>query len=339
MPGIWWQLCERYGVRTMFSSPTAIRVLKKHDAAWLTKYDLSAFKWLFLAGEPLDEPTAEWINGNLGKPVIDNYWQTETGWPVLTLLPGLDLKPVKFGSPGLPNLGYRLRLINEVTGEDCGPNEKGVLTIVPPLPPGCLTTVWGNDERFLASYFSHFSELLYSSLDWAIRDTDGYYFILGRTDDVINVAGHRLGTREIEEAVAGYPGVAEAAVVGVADEIKGQVPVVFATLRTQERRPRCPSRGRRRHPEAAWRPAWARWRARRAPTSSTCCPRRVRASCCAAPWRRWRSTPIPVTCPRWTTRTRSGTSRARWIEDPTSGHDSLRCHIVGGRLAEASRRD
>ena len=230
--GIWWQLCERYKVRTMFSSPTAIRVLKKHDAAWLEKYDLSAFQWLFLAGEPLDEPTAEWINRHLGKPVIDNYWQTETGWPVLTLLPGLDLKPVKFGSPGLPNLGYKLRLINEVTGEDCGPDEKGVLTIVPPLPPGCMTTVWRNDERFLAGYFGHFREQLYSSLDWAIRDADGYYFILGRTDDVINVAGHRLGTREIEEAVAGYPAVAEAAVVGVADELKGQVPVVFATLRT-----------------------------------------------------------------------------------------------------------
>ena len=229
--GIWWQLCERYKVRTMFSSPTAIRVLKKHDAAWLKKYDLSAFKWLFLAGEPLDQPTAEWINSNLGKPVIDNYWQTETGWPVLTLLPGLDLKPVKLGSPGLPNLGYRLRLINEVSGEDCGPNEKGVLTIVPPLPPGCLTTVWGDDQRFLSSYFGHFKQQLYSSLDWAIRDQDGYYFILGRTDDVINVAGHRLGTREIEEAVSGFPAVAEVAVVGVADEIKGQVPVVFATLR------------------------------------------------------------------------------------------------------------
>ncbi len=232
--GIWWKLCETYGVRTMFSSPTAIRVLKKHDAAWLAKYDLSAFQWLFLAGEPLDEPTAEWIHRHLGKPVIDNYWQTETGWPVLTLLPGLDLKPVKFGSPGLPNLGYRLRLINEVTGEDCGPDEKGVLTIVPPLPPGCMTTVWRNDERFLAGYFGHFREPLYSSLDWAIRDADGYYFILGRTDDVINVAGHRLGTREIEEAVAGYPAVAEAAVVGVADELKGQVPVVFATLRTPD---------------------------------------------------------------------------------------------------------
>jgi propionyl-CoA synthetase len=230
-PGIWWRLCEEYGVRTLFSSPTAIRVLKKQDPAWLAKYDLSALKWLFLAGEPLDEPTARWIQDALGVPVIDNYWQTETGWPVLTLLPGLDLKPVRFGSPGLPNLGYRLKIIHEGTGEEVGANEKGVLTIVPPLPPGCLSTVWNDDERFLAGYFGHFRELLYSSLDWAIRDQDGYTFILGRTDDVINVAGHRLGTREIEEAVAGCPEVAEAAVVGAHDEVKGQVPVVFALLR------------------------------------------------------------------------------------------------------------
>ena len=230
-PGIWWELCAQYGVRTLFSSPTAVRVLKKQDPAWLTKHDLSALKWLFLAGEPLDEPTARWINGALGVPVIDNYWQTETGWPVLCLQPGLELKPTKFGSPGLPNLGFNLKLINEVSGEPCGAGEKGVLAIVPPLPPGCLSTVWGDDARFLSSYFSHFKELLYSSLDWAIRDEDGYYFILGRTDDVINVAGHRLGTREIEESVSGCGVVAEAAVIGAADELKGQVPVVFATLK------------------------------------------------------------------------------------------------------------
>ena len=229
--GIWWQLCEKYGVRTMFSSPTAIRVLKKQDPAWLKKYDLSALQWLFLAGEPLDEPTAQWISGGLGKTVIDNYWQTETGWPVLTLMPGVELKPVKFGSPGLPSPGYRLRVIDEISGNDAAPNEKGVLVIVPPLPPGCMTTVWRDDARFRSSYFSHFRELLYSSLDWAVRDEDGYTFILGRTDDVINVAGHRLGTREIEESVSTHPGVAEAAVVGVQDELKGQVPVVFATLK------------------------------------------------------------------------------------------------------------
>ena len=229
--GIWWRICEKYGVRTMFSSPTAIRVLKKQDPAWLEKYDLSQLRYLFLAGEPLDEPTAQWITGALGTTVIDNYWQTETGWPVLSLMPGVELKPVKFGSPGLPTPGYDIAVIDEATGEETAPGEKGVLVIRPPLPPGCMTTVWRDDKRFIDSYFSHFKELLYSSLDWAIRDEDGYTYILGRTDDVINVAGHRLGTREIEESVSGHPGVAEVAVIGVHDALKGQVPVVFATLR------------------------------------------------------------------------------------------------------------
>jgi propionyl-CoA synthetase len=230
-PGIWWRLCEKYRVRTMFSSPTGIRVLKKQDPAWLKNADLSSLKWLFLAGEPLDEPTAHWITEGLGVPVIDNYWQTETGWPALTLMPGLELKPVKFGSPGLPAPGYRMKVINEVTGEEAAAGEKGVVGVVPPLPPGCLTTVWRDDDRYVNSYFSHFKELLYSSLDWAIRDADGYTNILGRTDDVINVAGHRLGTREIEESVATHASVAEAAVIGMKDELKGQVPVVFATLK------------------------------------------------------------------------------------------------------------
>jgi len=229
--GIWWRLCEQYGVRTMFSSPTAIRVLKKQDESWLRKYDLSKLKWLFLAGEPLDEPTAQWITGALGVPVIDNYWQTETGWPAITLMPGLELKTVKFGSPGLPAPGYRMKVIDENTGKEVAAGTKGVLVFQPPLPPGCLTTVWRDDDRYVHSYFSHFKELLYSSLDWAVRDEDGYTFVLGRTDDVINVAGHRLGTREIEESVASHPAVAEAAVIGVKDELKGQVPIVFATLK------------------------------------------------------------------------------------------------------------
>jgi propionyl-CoA synthetase len=231
-PGIWWQLCQEYGVRTMFSSPTAIRMLKKQDPAWLKKYDLSQLKYLFLAGEPLDEPTAKWITEAIGKPVIDNYWQTETGWPAITLLPGLDFKPIKFGSPGLPNFGFKYRVINETTGTNAAPDEKGVLVAEPPLPPGCLTTIWNDDARFIRSYFSHFKELVYSSLDWAIQDADGYTFFLGRTDDVINVAGHRLGTREIEESCASHAAVAEVAVVGVNDELKGQVPVVFATLKS-----------------------------------------------------------------------------------------------------------
>ncbi len=230
-PGIWWQLCEKYRVRTMFSSPTAIRVLKKQDPSWLHACNLSNLKWLFLAGEPLDEPTAHWIADALGVPVIDNYWQTETGWPAITLMPGLELKPVKWGSPGLPAPGYRMKVIDEASGQEMAPGRKGVLVFEPPLPPGCLSTVWQDDARYVRSYFSHFKPLLYSSLDWAIRDADGYTTILGRTDDVINVAGHRLGTREIEESVASHAAVAEAAVVGMKDELKGQVPVVFATLR------------------------------------------------------------------------------------------------------------
>ncbi|KRG48182.1 propionate--CoA ligase [Stenotrophomonas panacihumi] len=236
-PGIWWALCEQYGVRTMFSSPTAIRVLKKHDVDFIRRHDVAQLKYLFLAGEPLDEPTATWINGALGKPVIDNYWQTETGWPALTLLPGVEMKPVKFGSPGFPNLGYRMKVIDEQSGAEVAPGQKGVLVIQPPLPPGCMSTVWNDDARFLQSYFSHFKELLYSSLDWAIRDEEGYTFILGRTDDVINVAGHRLGTREIEEVISGHPGVAEAAVIGMHDELKGQVPVVFATMKVAPQDP------------------------------------------------------------------------------------------------------
>jgi len=230
-PGVWWDLCEKYGVRSMFSSPTAIRVLKKQDASFLHAHDLSKLKWLFLAGEPLDEPTSQWINTELRVPVVDNYWQTETGWPAITLMPGLEMKPAKLGSPGLPAPGYRMKVIDENSGKEMPAGEKGVLVLEPPLPPGCLSTIWRDDDRYVHSYFSHFRELLYSSLDWAIRDADGYTFILGRTDDVINVAGHRLGTREIEESVAGHPAVAEAAVVGVRDELKGQVPVVFATLR------------------------------------------------------------------------------------------------------------
>jgi propionate--CoA ligase len=230
-PGIWWKLCEQYGARTMFSSPTAIRLLKKQDAAWLKRYDLSALKWIFVAGEPLDRPTYDWLTEGTGKAVIDNYWQTETGWPALSLMPGLDMKPVRPGSPGFPTFGYRMRVIDENTGEDKPAGEKGVLVIEPPLPPGCLTTIWRDDERYRRSYFGHFKELLYSSLDWAVRDADGYTFILGRTDDVINVAGHRLGTREIEESVATLGAVAEVAVVGVADELKGQLPAVFATLK------------------------------------------------------------------------------------------------------------
>jgi len=231
--GIWWKIVEQFKVSVMFSAPTAIRVLKKHDPAYLKKYDLSSLRLLFLAGEPLDEPTARWISDGLGKPIVDNYWQTETGWPILAISRGVEPLPSKFGSPGLPVYGYDVRLFNESTGaEITGANEKGVVAIEGPLPPGCMTTVWGDDERFVKTYWETVpNRMVYSTFDWGIRDADGYFFILGRTDDVINVAGHRLGTREIEESISSHPAIAEVAVVGVADPLKGQVAMAFAVVR------------------------------------------------------------------------------------------------------------
>lgn len=230
---VWWSLVEKYRVSVMFSSPTAVRVLKKHDAALLKRHDLSSLRALFLAGEPLDEPTAHWIADGLGKPVIDNYWQTETGWPILTIANGVEPAAGKFGSPGVPMYGYDVKLIDELSGEELTqPNQKGVLVIEGPLPPGCMQTVWRDDARFVETYWKTIpGRMVYSTFDWGVRDEDGYYFILGRTDDVINVAGHRLGTREIEESISSHPAVAEVAVVGVADALKGQAAMAFVVLR------------------------------------------------------------------------------------------------------------
>ncbi|HXJ53302.1 MAG TPA: propionate--CoA ligase [Burkholderiales bacterium] len=234
--GVWWKIVQDYKVAVMFSAPTAIRVLKKQDPAYLAKYDLSTLKHLFLAGEPLDEPTHTWISGSLRRPVLDHYWQTETGWPLLSAVPGVENTPIKMGSPSFPVYGYDVRILHETTGKEVKDGEKGVVTITPPLPPGCMSTLWGDDERFVNTYFKDFKDqLVYSSFDWGIRDKDGYYFILGRTDDVINVAGHRLGTREIEEAVNMHPNIAECAVVGVADSLKGQMPLAFAVLKDPSR--------------------------------------------------------------------------------------------------------
>ena len=231
--GIWWSLVEKYRVTHMFSAPTAVRVLKKHDPEYLTQYDLSSLQALWLAGEPLDEPTARWISNALNVPIIDNYWQTETGWPIMTLCNGLQAQSSKFGSPGKAVYGYNVKLIDDKTGNELiEPYQKGVLAIEGPLPPGCMQTVWGDDERFVSTYWQSISDkVIYSTFDWGIKDEDGYYFILGRTDDVINVAGHRLGTREIEESISAHPEIAEVAVVGVADSLKGQAAMAFAVVR------------------------------------------------------------------------------------------------------------
>jgi len=225
-PGIWWDIVEEHEVTTMFTAPTAIRALRGSDPKYIEGRNLGrTLRNLFLAGEPLDAPTSEWASKSLGVAVRDNYWQTETGWPILsTLLPGLEDAPLKVGSAGFPCYGYDIRLVHEETGEEVGQGERGVLTIRPPLPPGCMSTIWGDDERFVETYFTSFpGKQLYSTFDWATRDEEGYYFMMGRSDDVINVAGHRLGTREIEESISSNEGVAEAAVIGVKDEDKGQV--------------------------------------------------------------------------------------------------------------------
>jgi propionyl-CoA synthetase len=234
---IWWSLVEKYKVTVMFSAPTAVRVLKKQDPAALKQHNLSSLRALFLAGEPLDEPTARWIADGLGVPVIDNYWQTETGWPILTVCNGVEPAASRYGSPGKAVYGFDVKLLDENTGQELTqPNQKGVVAIAGPLPPGCMQTVWRDDARFVATYWKSIpGQMIYSTFDWGIRDADGYFFILGRTDDVINVAGHRLGTREIEESLSSHTAVAEVAVVGVADALKGQVAMAFVVLKDAQR--------------------------------------------------------------------------------------------------------
>ena len=243
--GIWWRLVEKHRVSVMFSAPTAARVLKKQDPAFLRQYDLSSLKALFLAGEPLDAPTATWMAEAIHKPIIDNYWQTETGWPILAICNGVEAAPTKFGSPGQAVYGFDVRLIDEATGQEIAePGKKGVIAVAGPLPPGCLQTLWHDDERYVKTYWSDIKSdiksdnnssapgrALYNTFDWGVKDADGYFYILGRTDDVINVAGHRLGTREIEESISSHPNVAEVAVVGVADQLKGQVAMAFAVIK------------------------------------------------------------------------------------------------------------
>ncbi len=230
--GIFWQLVEKHHVNVMFSSPTALRVLKKFDLEFMRRHDLSSLQRLFLAGEPLDESTSSWAEETLRKPVVDNYWQTETGWPILGFPSGVEALATKLGSAGVAMPGYDVRVLDESTGRQVAAGEKGVVTIRWPLPPGCMQTVWGDDERFVETYWSDFpGQQVYSTFDWGVADAQGYVTILGRTDDVINVAGHRLGTREIEESISSHAAVAGVAVIGAADPVKGQVAMAFVVLR------------------------------------------------------------------------------------------------------------
>lgn len=232
-PGVWWQLIAKYRVSVMFSSPTAIRVLRKADESFITEADTSSLRTLFLAGEPLDETTHEWIEGVLHTKVIDHYWQTESGWPILANCAGIENIPVKYGSPTWPVYGYNLEVVDE-QWQPLGPNEKGRLVARLPLPPGFMSTIWADDPRFEQQYFTRRGDdWLYQSGDYAITDEDGYYFMLGRDDDVINVAGHRLGSREIEEALCASSLITEAAVIGVKDDLKGQAVTAFVVPREQ----------------------------------------------------------------------------------------------------------
>ncbi|GLQ22083.1 propionate--CoA ligase [Algimonas porphyrae] len=227
-PGIWWRTIERHQPAVVFSSPTAMRLFQTQDPDHINQYDLSSIRRFFLAGEPLDEATARWTAEHVNPTIYDHCWQTETGWPMIAPLPGIEEHPLKWGSPSFNAYGYDLRIIDEETGEDRPDGEKGMLACRWPLPPGSMTTIWGDDERFKATYFRTYETgMHYLTFDYAIRDADGYFFLLGRSDDVINVAGHRLGTREIEEAICAHSDIAEAAVVGASDPVKGQTPVAF----------------------------------------------------------------------------------------------------------------
>ena len=229
--GAFWRVVEEYKVNALFSAPTAFRAIKKQDpeAELLAKYDVSSLERLFLAGERLDPATYEWLQEKTGLPVIDHWWQTETGWPIACNPVGIEMLPTKAGSSTVAVPGYQVHIL-DVDGSQCEANEQGVVAVKLPLPPGCLTTIWGNAERFKQSYLSQYKGY-YLSGDGGYIDEDGYLFIMGRTDDVINVAGPRLSTGEMEEVVAAHPSVAECAVFACKDNLKGQVPVAMVVTK------------------------------------------------------------------------------------------------------------
>lgn len=229
--GAFWRVCAEYGVKAIFSAPTAFRAIRKEDphAELMKQYDLSKLETIFMAGERLDPPTYHWACEVSGKPVIDHWWQTETGWAICANLAGIELLPAKAGSATRPVPGYNVQILND-EGQPVAANQQGNIAIKLPLPPGCLSTVWGNPDRYVAGYLSQFPGY-YATGDGGYLDEDGYLFVMGRTDDVINVAGHRLSTGEMEEIIASHPAVAECCVIGLPDELKGQQPVGFVLLK------------------------------------------------------------------------------------------------------------
>jgi len=230
-PGAFWRVISEYAVKVFFTAPTAFRAIKREDpkAERVKDYDLSRFETLFLAGERADPDTVRWAEAALGVPVIDHWWQTESGWPMAANCLGIEHVPVKHGSPSLAVPGYDIRVLDE-KGAELASGETGAIVVRLPLPPGCLPTLWNNDDGYRETYLSHF-EGYYETADAGYKDEDGYLWIMSRTDDIINVAGHRISTGAIEEVLASHPDVAECAVIGVADALKGQVPVGLVVLK------------------------------------------------------------------------------------------------------------
>ena len=233
--GAFWRVAAEYKVKALFSAPTAFRAIKKEDpySKLLGNYNLDSLQTIFMAGERLDPPTYDWVKSILGLPVIDHWWQTETGWGICSNLMGVEPMPCKAGSATLPSPGFDVRILDD-NGDELGRNQQGNVAIKLPMPPSCLTTIWGDNDRFKSGYLDIF-EGFYVSGDGGYIDDDGYVFIMGRTDDVINVAGHRLSTGEMEEVLAGHSAVAECAVIGVECKLKGQLPIGLVLLKDGEK--------------------------------------------------------------------------------------------------------
>jgi propionyl-CoA synthetase len=230
-PGAFWRVISQHNVSVLFTAPTAFRAIKRDDpnGEYLKKYDLSHFRTLFLAGERCDPDTLHWAERQLNVPVIDHWWQTETGWPICANPMGLEHLPVKPGSASTPVPGYDVQILDE-DNQPVAANKIGSIVVKLPLPPGCLPTLWQNTERYIESYLRA-SPGYYTTADAGFKDEDGYLWIMSRTDDIINVAGHRLSTGGMEEVLAAHPDVAECAVIGVADDLKGEVPLGTVVLK------------------------------------------------------------------------------------------------------------
>ncbi|MDP2125012.1 MAG: propionyl-CoA synthetase [Parvibaculum sp.] len=236
--GTYWRIISQHGVKAMFTAPTAFRAIRKEDpqAALVGKYDLTKFEVLYLAGERADPDTIQWAEKALsGRPVIDHWWQTESGWPMVANPMGIERLPVKYGSPSVPLPGYEIHVVDEANRQ-VGANTTGAIVVKLPLPPGCLPTLWQNEQGFRESYLADYPGY-YKTADAGFMDEDGYLYVMSRTDDIINVAGHRLSTGGMEEVLAAHPDVAECAVIGIADAMKGQVPVGFLVINSGVARP------------------------------------------------------------------------------------------------------